>query len=375
MKTRTHFSSALLRPLPLLIALSAAGAQAQTPGVAQAVESVVGKTYSGSAANAGMALEQIAALPGEVAPFALSFKEWNAKELAGRPRIAVPSYGVSFIRSAEAFASTASAGGLLSSARRAVKYQTALAGVKEDLFPQLADEAYADLVKRFADAGIDVVPQEDFRAALDVADIWVEGNRSQGSRKLDGRADKGWSVHGARAAPLLKGMSMDSMFGMPGSLGAVQNAGVSVNAVTVHPLLVLDYIALDSSGNSTFARNASISANTVFSISPASRVDFGYKEKKMPGTGYGGALTLEGPVASNEPFAAIAETEDRSDNTAVHNALALVGFGSVYKQSKVFAVEAAEKRYIALARAAYRSFNQAIVDQVRKARASGTPSS
>lgn len=362
------------RRLPSLLILLAAAvcAHAQTPVGGQAVESTVGKTYSAATGEGGMTLAQIAALPETVAPFAVPFKEWNANELAGKPRIAVPSYGVSFIRSAEAFASTAGAGGFLSSSRRAAKYQTVLGGVKDELFPQLAEEAYADLVKRLAAAGFDVVRPDDFRAALEASDIWIEGNKSQGSRKLDGRADKGWTVFGAGAAPLLKGASMDFALTGPGaSMGAVQNAGVTVNAITLHPLLVLDYIAIDSSGNNTFARNASVAANTAFSISPASRVDFGYKEKKGPGTGYGGALTLEGAVASNEPFAVIAETEDRSDNVVVHNALALIGFGSVYKQSKAFTVEAVEKRYVALARAAYSGFNQAIVDQIRKARAGG----
>lgn len=76
------------------------------------------------------------------------------------------------------------------------------------------------------------------------------------------------------------------------------------------------------------------------------------------------------PSGSDELFGVLVQTEDRSDDVGMHNAFAEAGMGSVYRQSLVYAVEADPGRFAALCRAAFQGFNTALVEEIRRARAS-----
>ncbi|MGE0667645.1 MAG: hypothetical protein AB7O49_13895 [Sphingomonadales bacterium] len=339
----------------------------------QKIDSRASASYSSSDAEGGMSLDQIRAMPTDVAPFPVQLKVDGGKYLKVRPKIMVPSYGVAYIVSAEARASGAGSGS--SMVNRAIRYNTALVGIDEAAMRLWANEAHADLVTRLTEAGFDVVAPDALRADPDYAKVKLtEGNRTQDAQIIDGRAKKGWIVFGADAAPLIKGMSLETGLGAlaaGGSLGAIQNAGVDQDATTFHPMLVLDYIGIESSGQKLYSGRASISAETNFGIHPRSKVDFAYKIKRMGGTGYPGWFTIPDGYSSGEPFGVLREVDDKSDNLALHGAMALLGLSNSYTQRKVLAVEAVPERYGALVRAAYQGYNQAIVDGIVAARSGG----
>jgi hypothetical protein len=353
--------------------LLAAGSTTGSFAEGQRMDSVSGNTYSASEAQGGVGLDHIRTLPTDVAPFPVVLEVDKGKYLKERPKIAVPSYAVSYITSAEARASSAGAGS--ASINRSIRYNTALVGIDEAAMKQWADEAHADLVDRLAKAGFEVVTAEAMRAVPDYGKVkWIEGNRTQDGQIIDGRAKKGWVVFGAMDAPLITGMSMETGMAaiMSGqSAGALQNVGVDLDAMMVHPLLVLDYIAIQSSGNKMFSAKANVSAETNFSIHPRSKVDFAYKVKRMPGTGYTGWMSIADGFPSGEEFGVLREVDDQSDSMVMHNAMALLGLGNSYKQKKILVVEPVPARYAALVKAAYQGYNQAIVDGIVKARAGG----
>ena len=80
-----------------------------------------------------------------------------------------------------------------------------------------------------------------------------------------------------------------------------------------------------------------------------------------------GAFTMK-PHGSPEPFAVMVKAGDRSDSKGLHNALVEAGFGSLYRQSLVYAVEADPGRFAALSRAAFQGYNAALVEEIRRAR-------
>lgn len=332
-------------------------------GEAQGYSTTTGKTYAATESQGAVSLEAIRANKAPIAPLAVAFRAHRPEDLAGRRRIAVPNYGLGFVVTGDVRASSSGFGSAM--IQRAAKFQTALAGIDEALMKTLADEAHADLLQRLGKAGIDAVPDAELKSHPDMATLGhAPGNRNQGKGIIDGRATKGWVVFGAAAAPLGEGMNIG---GYPRQQGALQNIGVDLDAVMLHPVLVVDYIALESSGNSIFGGKASASAGLWFSVHGASNVMFGYKTKRMPGTGYGGSLNAN-PTGSPEPFAVLRQVDDKSDNVAVQNGFALLGLGSLFRSSKVLVAEAVAERYADLVRAAYRGYNQAIVDAIVAAR-------
>ncbi len=364
-----------IRALALPALLLAGGISVSAFAEGQKVESLTAGSYSVSEGEKGMGLDQIRALPTEVAPFPVDFKVTNGKYLKVRPKILVPSYGVAYIVSAEARASGAGFGS--ANVNRAIRYNTGLVGIDEALMKQWTNEAHADFVDRLTKAGFEVVPIEAMRADADYGRIkLVEGNRSQNAQIIDGRAKKGWILLGADKAPLIKGQFLETGFGMMAaisSMSAVQNTGVDLDATTVHPLLVLDYIGIESSGKKMFSGRANISAETDFAIHPVSKTDFAYKAVRMGGAagGFGGSFTLPDGYSSGEPFGILREVDDKSDSVALHTAMALIGLSNTFTQRKVLAVEAVPERYGALVKAAYQGYNQAIVDGIVKARSGG----
>lgn len=348
----------------LLVTVSASYGAGSESG-SQSFESTAGKTYAATQSEGGTSLDAIRALPTTVAPIPVAFKADHLKVLAGRPRVVVPNYGVAYLLSGKVRASSAGSG--MAIVHRAVKYDTALVGVDEALMKTLANEAHADLITRLKAAGIDVVPPEELKANAEFASLSGQpGNRNEGKGVIDSRATKSWVVFGADAAPLAKGMNLTP--GFSSELGKMESIAADLDAVVVQPLLGIDYIALESSGNKTFGRKATASASLQFSVHSLSRVSFGYKPKRMPGTGPWGSLTTAGS-SSPEPFAVLSEVGDKSDNVAVQNAFALAGLGSLFRTSKVLAAETVPERYAGLVRAAYQGFNQSLVDQIVAAHA------
>lgn len=359
----------------LALTLAAGGAAAQTDpfgglyaGEGQpssrtgstGVSGSAGRSYAGSSETGVQSMASLSLLPRQVAPLPLKLKGWNGKFLAGRPRIAVPSYTLALVRSGKASAFGGGAGSEM--AGRRATLTTALVGVDDALALKLAEEANRDLIERLTAAGFDVVPQDQVRAHADFARLKPLGRSARGQNGL--------SLYAPAAAPLVTGGPLGANpMAMAGASMALNDLSAELDAVILNPALAVDYQELESSGRRTFVGSAHVGARVRFAVLPGSGVSFLYGKRRGLGGGMPGSLALQGPHASDEPFGLMYEVDDRSDSPALHNAFALAGLGSVYRQSKAYAVEVHPDRYAALVRAAYQGLNAAIVEEVRRARA------
>jgi hypothetical protein len=327
------------------------------------VSTAVGRSYAGSQESGALSLAQIGFLPKTVAPLAVQVKATNPKALAGRPRIAIPSYALGFIRGSEARATAAGAGSEI--APRATKLATALVGLSDEAAARLVDEARTDLVTRLTAAGFQVVDNAEVQAAPHLQGLARISGVGAGKGVIDSRATKYWTTYGPADAPLIRGESFDMGLSTPAVTLATGRISQELDAVVLMPQLMIDHIRVDSSGRRTYVGSASVDASLRFHVGPSSRVDFAYGNER--GGTMGGALTVTSG-GTDEPFGVMYATADRSDSKALHNALVEVGFGSIYRQSLAYAVEVAPERFAALTRAAYQGFNAALVDQIVAAR-------
>lgn len=324
------------------------------------VETAVGRSYAGSREHGVMSAAQLAFLPRTVAPFPLTVTGSNEKALAKKPRVAVIMYGLGVARGAQASASGAGAGSELTPRR--TKVATFLDGVSDDLAAKLADEAYADLTARLQAAGFAVVPATEVAASPKMQTVAkYEGAYAHGKN-----AFSAWAVYAPRAAPSIKGYAGEqgmAALSAPAANIAMGQVSKELDAVLLAPRLMLDNVQLDSTGQRSFVANASVDAKVRFSVTGGALFFYGNER----GGTMGGGFTLK-PYGSDEPFALMVKADDRSDSKAMHNALAVAGFGSLYRQSLVYAVQADPHRFAALSRAAFQGYNAALVDQIRRAR-------
>ena len=336
--------------------------QGQSTAVgATSVETAVGRSYAGSQEKGAVSLAQIGFLPKTVAPFAIELDGWNEKFLSRRPRIAIAAYGFGVARSASASASGAGNGSELTPRRS--KLATYLDNVPDDLATRLAEEAYRDLVERLKSAGFEVVSAEEVAASPTMQAVARHPGPVAG--KAGGAS---WITYAPAAAPLIKGYANEGGLGALAASGASMKLGQAskdLDAVVLLPRLMVDNVAMQSSGQRMFVANASVDAKVRFSLTGASRTDFIWGNDR--GGAMPGAFTMK-PYGSPEPFAVMVKASDRSDSKALHNALADAGFGSLYRQSLVYAVEADPGRFTALSRAAFQGYNAALVEEIRRAR-------
>jgi len=342
--------------------------QADGQGGGQSVDAAAGRSYAGSAMQSGMTLEQISALPADIPPLAVQLKADNPGALAARPRIAIPSYGIAFIQAGDIKGYAAGRGSSI--AQRSVRIKVALAGLDDADYRMLADEAYADLLRRLQAAGIDAVGHARMVGAAGYDQVArVSGNRVSDEGHITGRAEQKWTVYGADDAPLVKGMAMETGFAaVAGSQAVLKlvDVGVDLDAVVVQPLLVVDFAHMESSGSSMFTSRANASAGLGFTLHSHSRVDVNYAQRKGLGNIWG-PLSLEQGVYSDEPFAVLRKVSANDADQSFYQAAMAAGWGSMFKQSEVYAAEVAKARYMGLVRAAYAGFNSAIVAQAGQA--------
>ncbi|HYE42059.1 MAG TPA: hypothetical protein VEA15_01590 [Caulobacteraceae bacterium] len=324
------------------------------------VSGSAGRSYAGASESGVVSMASLSLLPRQVAPMAFKLKGWNAKFLTGRPRIAVPTYTLAVVRAGRASAFGGGAGSEM--AGRRASLTTALVGVSDEMAGRLAEEANKDLIQRLTAAGFDVVPQEQVRAHADMARLQSLGPNARGANGL--------SLYAPAAAPLVAGGPFASNpMGMAKASMVFNDLSAELDAVILNPALAVDYQQLESTGRRTFVGSAHVGARVLFSVLPQSGVHFLYGKRRGLGGGMGGNLVLQAAQGSDEQFGLMYEVDDRSDSVALHNAFAMAGLGSVYRQSKAYAVEVHPDRYAALVRAAYQGMNAAIVEEVRRARA------
>ncbi len=335
---------------------------------ADKAESRAGASSFSSDTSAGpLTLDAIAVLPADLPPIPVTFKVMNDTILGAKPRVAIPSYSIAFFRTGEV---RASAGGFGSAnVQRSSKIETYLSGIDDAALTALADEAYQDLVSRLAAAGIEMVPADQLMATPEFQKLKRLDKVTGAKGKIDGRAEKGWTIHGGGPVGASSGMSFNPTpmagFAMIGANNALFKVGKAVDAVMIAPQLGIDYSDMESSGSKIWGGSASVSTETRFAINMRSKVTTAYG---IGPAGNIGDLHLEEAIGTAEPFAVLQHTKDGSDSAALSTAFALMGLSNMYAQRNTYAVQVAPERYKALVRAAYAGFNQAIVDEIKKAR-------
>lgn len=333
---------------------------------ATSVSGAVGRSYANSETGGAVSLAQLDMMPADLPALPVALDGGATRYLKNRPKIAVPGYTIGFIQAASASAYGAGAG--LERNGRATKVATRLVGLTDQMAQDLTDEAHADLVRQLEAAGFEVLDLGALQVSERMRNLPRYAQPVGGQGVIDSRATKAWVAYGPRALPPIKGYAFEQGLGAVAASGALLTFGKAsqeLDAVIVNPRLMIDYVDMESSGRRTFSGSASVDADLRFAIHPLSRIDFVW------GNDHGGAMpgwfTTKG-ASSPQPFGILAQTADRSDSVAMHNALVTVGVNSVYRQSLVFDAEVSPRRYSALARAAYRGFNAALVAEIRKAR-------
>lgn len=324
-----------------------------------AVELAVGRSYAGAEEKDTASLVQIATLPKAVPPMALELKVSSGKYLKNRPRIAISGYTFAVVRGAEVTASAAGAGSDI--APRRTTLTVGLDGVPDSVAASLAQEAYDDLAARLRAAGYEVVAPE---AAAQAPHMLSMG------RYAGPVSSNGYTAYGPRSAPLIKGQAFETGLAAIAASGALINSGQAsreLDAVLLSPMLMLGVVSTEGSGQRNYVGSASVGARVRFSVSPMSRVEFVWGNDR--GGAMPGVMTFKG-AGSDERFGVLVKSEDRSDDAGVANAFAQAGVEPVYRQSLVYALQADPDRFAALCRSAFQGFNTALVEEIRRARAS-----
>lgn len=333
---------------------------------ATSVSGAVGRSYAGSETGGRVSLAQLDLMPVDLPPLPVAFQSHAARYLKNRPRVAVAGYTLAFVQGAQASAYAAGSGSEWN--QRRTQIATRLVGLDDAAARALADEAYADLVAQLEAAGFDVLAPAEVLNAQALSGLARHGAPVGGKGVIDSRATKAWVAYGPQVLPPIKGHAFEQGLGVmaaPAATMAFGRASRDLDAIFIMPRLLIDHIDMDSSGNAVYRGSASVDAELKFAVSPLSRVDF------IWGNNGGGAMpgwfATKG-AASPQPFGILAETADRSDSVALHNALVSVGFNSVYRQSLVYDAEVSPRRFSALTRSAFRGFNAALVSEIRRAR-------
>lgn len=333
---------------------------------ATSVSGAVGRSYATSQTDGAVSLAQLDLMPADLPPLPVALDGGATRYLKNRPKIAVPGYTIGFIQGASASAYGGGAGTERNGRR--TKIATRLVGLTDRMAQDLTDEAYADLVRQLQAAGFEVVEPAALQVSERMRGLARYAEPVGGQGVIDSRATKAWVAYGPRALPPIKGYAFEQGLGAvaaSGALLAFGKASQELDAVIVNPRLMIDYIDMESSGQRVYRGSASVDADLRFAINPLSRIDFVWGNER--GGAMPGWFTTRG-ASSPQPFGILAQTADRSDSIAMHNALVTAGFGSVYRQSLVYDAEVSPRRFAALTRAAYRGFNAALVAEIRKAR-------
>lgn len=279
--------------------------------------------------------------------------------IKGKGRVAIPSYGISFI-----VAQKANANASLSAQS---SMQSALVGLDEPTMRQLANEAYADLKAQLQAAGISVASEQEARGVLTAAaaelrpgnidDKKIGGGITFGKTKIR----KGYVTVGAEAAPLTKlfqSGGSQSPFAQLGSIGGTMKLyapAEAIDSILIFPVMTVDYADTEARVGVSLAgnRRASIDSEVRFIVRAESRVDTALPMNKGRG-GAPGNWLLAKDVESNAPFT-LGATSASAVSTDAAQAM-----DRGYDRQKG-GVQVDLPRYIALVQEAYRAYNATIV--------------
>lgn len=283
--------------------------------------------------------------------------------LKGKGRVAIPSYGISFIIAQKANANA--------SLTAQSSMEAGLVGVDETTMRRLASEGHADLKAQLQAAGIQVASDAEAQGVLTAAatplrpgnidDKKIGGGITFGKTKIR----KGYVAFGADAAPLttlFESSASASPFARLGAIGGTSKLykpADAIDALLVFPLLTVDFADTEARTGVSLAgnRRASIDSEVKFIARAESRVD-----TVLPASqgrfGTPGGFMLAKDYESSAPF-----TFGATSASAVStDARQMMDQG--YDRQKG-GVRVDLPKYIALVQEAYRAYNAAIVEALR----------
>lgn len=313
---------------------------------------------------AAAALALICTVPATAQDFSVTMTGAHSGLFKGRGRIAIPSYSINYIVAQKA----AAAGGVSVKA----KSTTILTGLDETLMREVVDEAFADLKTQLTAAGLALATDAEAAGVISSSGTALApGNTLRGGDggMIIGKGIKKQFISfGATAAPLtelyqpggkITGVAAIAKFGAGGKLNT---AGEAIDATLIFPSLTLDFAESEVSVTRTLAggKRASASNDVKFSLRMESPVNIQNPAKR--GIGTPGMMRPAKDASTDIEFATV---EGGTSATSRTNYGSLFDDGTIKNSSLVVADPAKWKE---LARAAYRSYNAAIVAAIKQAK-------
>jgi len=318
--------------------------------------------YLHFATAAALSLVWIASAPAQ--DFSLKMTGGHASLFKGRGRIAIPSYSINYIVAQKAAAS----GGVSVKA----KSTTILAGIDEATMRQMVDEALADLKTQMAAVGLTLATDAEAAGVLSTSGTALApGNTYRGgdSGMVIGKGVKKQFISfGATAAPLTELFQPGGKTGGLGAIGKIGSTnklnapGEAIDATLIFPSLTLDFAESEVSVSHTLAggKRASASNEVRFSIRAESPVNV--QNPAHRGIGTPGTMRPAKDASTDVAFATV---EGSTGATSQTHYGSLFDDGTIKNSSLVMADPA---KWTELVRAAYRSYNAAIVSAIKQVR-------
>jgi hypothetical protein len=284
----------------------------------------------------------------------------------------IPSYRVAFQIAGKATASTRggfSLGGSRSATRATT--DTALDGVDFALMQSIADRAHQDLVARLQAAGFTVLTDEQWRAAPSAAKLeWGEASSAEKSVTREGKTG---SIDTAFVIVVPPGMQNWPESVMPANLGASRSLRRELEATMVVPRLVVNYVALSSSGrgkSGVFSRGSEVTARPLIH-GGAYAAGFGFDNWRVRLGQHGGFMEFkpDGVIEAPGDFATVDESEVDVSGANTANAIswALAGVGT-FSEANFLRYKANPEAYASLALQALARQNAVLVHELGNAR-------
>lgn len=281
----------------------------------------------------------------------------------GKDRVAIPSYGISFVVAQKANANASI------SAQSSI--EAALAGVDEATMRRLANEAHADLKAQLAEAGIAVATDDEARGVISAAaaelrpgnidDKKIGGGITFGKTKIR----KGYVTVGADAAPLTAVFQTGAannpfaMMGRIGGLSKLYGPAEAIQSLLIFPVMTIDFADTEAKVGFSLAgqRRASVDSEVRFIVRAESRVDTALPMAKGR-SGAPGGWTLAKDHMSDAPFTLGAKGASATST----DAKLLMDRGY---DRQAGGVQVDLPKYVALVQEGYRAYNAAIVEALK----------
>jgi hypothetical protein len=193
-----------------------------------------------------------------------------------KTRVAVAGYQVAFVTRNKATAHAANLLGGGSGAKASL--ETFLGNVDYALMQSIADEAYAGFLKRMEEAGLEVVPLEQIKAAKAFAQLETRPASAEQAYTVQFQGAHYILVPGG-GLPLWFN-HYDGLAGGKGSKGNMKvmaELAKELDAAVLQPSIAVDFSYLEKSGGN-LARRASVEAQNGMLVVPAASVFWGSTE-------------------------------------------------------------------------------------------------